>query len=233
MASLTSILLLVDLATGESAYGPYANWGAVTDGNLAFLEDTVGEVTSKTLASSNVTLTDDEERSLFIKLSGTLGANVEVRTNDRKGFWLVKNDCTGAFTVTFKPTSGTGIVVPQGGAILAVCDGTNTTLIGTNVGEFSGMILVPANQDYRIALNLPFPGQILAVTTRCTSGTCTLTGKINTTALGGTANAVSSAEQEQAHSSNNTWVIGDDIVLTISANASCLNLSFTIKYVKK
>ncbi|MBT1154374.1 hypothetical protein J1C56_02085 [Aminobacter anthyllidis] len=133
MASLSAILQLVDLATGESSYGSYANWGEVADFNFSALEDAVGEVTSKTLSSSNVTLTADEERSLLIKLSGTLSANVEVRTNDRKGFWFVTNDTTGDFTVTFKTTSGTGIVVPQAGRAILVSDGTNVLRM-MNVG---------------------------------------------------------------------------------------------------
>lgn len=125
MATLSTNLLLVDLTTGESAFGAHANWGAVTDSNFAFLEDTVSEVTSKTLSSSNVTLSDDEERSLLIKLTGVLSANVNVNTNDRKGFWFVRNNTTGAFTVTFKTVSGTGVVVPQGGSLVLVSDGTN------------------------------------------------------------------------------------------------------------
>lgn len=139
MASESSILLLINLALGESSYGSYSDWGAVTDFNLGALEATVGEVTSKTLTSSNVTLSDAEERSLLIKLSGTLSANVEVRTNDRKGFWFVSNATTGDFTVTFKPTSGTGIVVPQGGTAILACDGTNTLRIGSTGANGAGV----------------------------------------------------------------------------------------------
>ena len=412
MASLSAILQLVDLATGESSYGSYANWGEVADFNFSALEDALGEVTSKTLSSSNVTLSADEERSLLIKLSGTLSANVEVRTNDRKGFWFVTNDTTGDFTVTFKTTSGTGIVVPQGGRAILVSDGTNvlrmmnvgaggsasrpvyasksgsytalqsddgaiheysatatvsfkpaallgagwtyvvranggivtldpnaselvngattlaiadgtsaiivctgtafrvivilsgvasipsasTTVSGiselstdaeaiakadtgrtltpsnlaalgssatfaglvelatnaeaiarsdtaravtpanlaavTTVDDWSGVIVAPANQDYRIVLNCSFAGTINETTTRSASGTCTMTFKVNTTALGGTANSVSSTEQTQAQASANTFVAGDDIVITVSSNSSCVDASFKIKYTR-
>jgi hypothetical protein len=92
-----------------------------------------------------------------------------------------------------------------------------------------GLIAVPTNKDYRVALNLPIACTILETTTRSASGTCTATFKINTTALGGTANSVSSTEQAQTHSSANAVAAGDDIVITISANASCTDLSFTIK----
>jgi hypothetical protein len=96
----------------------------------------------------------------------------------------------------------------------------------------SGIIASPANQDYRIALNLPYGLTIVNVTTRSASGTCTLTGKINTTALGGTANSVTSSESTQAHASSNAAVAGDDIVLTISSNSSCVDLSFLIEFTR-
>ena len=70
------------------------------------------------------------------------------------------------------------------------------------------------------------------MTTKSASGTCTATWKINSTALGGTANSVSSSEQSQAHSSNNVFAAGDDIVLTVSSNSSCLKMAWTITYTR-
>ncbi len=125
MATISDILQLTYLATGESASGGFANWGESANDNWESLDDALGEVTSKTLSSSNVTLTATEERSLLIKLSGTLGANVEVRTSGRKGFWFVSNATSGAFSVTFKPTSGSGVAIQQGTTAIVACDGTN------------------------------------------------------------------------------------------------------------
>jgi len=96
----------------------------------------------------------------------------------------------------------------------------------------SGVIPALANQDYRLVVNIPYACTINETTTRCTSGTATATFKINTTALGGTANSVSSSEQSQTHTTSNTVSAGDDIVLTISSNSSCLFLSFTIKFTR-
>lgn len=100
------------------------------------------------------------------------------------------------------------------------------------VGAISHYILVPGNQDYMFTIKIPFAGTINETVTRCTSGTCTATFKINTTALGGTPNAVSTTEQTQAQASNNTFAIGDDLVVTVSANAACLNFTFTVKYTR-
>lgn len=101
------------------------------------------------------------------------------------------------------------------------------------VSDFiSGIIEVPVDQSYKLVVKVPYAGQITETTTISTAGTCTATFKINTTALGGTANSVSSSEQSQAHSTSNTFAAGDDIVLTVSANSSCANMSFTIKFNK-
>lgn len=103
-------------------------------------------------------------------------------------------------------------------------------LIATQV--WSGILLLPDNQSYTLVLNCPFAGTITKTTTKSASGTCTATFKINTTALGGTANSVSSSQQEQSHSSSNAFSVGDDIVVTISSNSSCVDASFTIEYTR-
>jgi hypothetical protein len=105
---------------------------------------------------------------------------------------------------------------------------TKATLDQTDA--FYGMILVPANQAYSLVINLAYGLTITEISTISTSGTCTATFSISGTPLGGSANSVSASGDLQAHSSANVAAAGDDIEVTISANASCLNLSFAIKY---
>lgn len=105
---------------------------------------------------------------------------------------------------------------------------TTQTLEGAG-GLIGGAL---ANGDYMVFLKMPHGGTITETTTRCTSGTATATFKINTTPLGGTANAVSTSEQSQAQASSNVFAAGDDIVITISSNSSCTNMSFMIKYTR-
>lgn len=102
----------------------------------------------------------------------------------------------------------------------------------TTASAISGMILSPSDKSYKLVVKCPFAGTINETVTISASGTCTATFKINTTALGGTANSVSSAEQTQAHASSNAFSAGDDIVVTISSNSSCADMSFTIKYTR-
>ena len=119
-------------------------------------------------------------------------------------------------------------------AIAVVQDAVDALVVpSTSQTDFiSGVIPALTNTDYRLIVKIPYGCTITETTTRCTSGTATGTFKINTTALDGTANSISSSEQSQSHSSANVVAAGDDIVLTISSNSSCLNLSFTIKFTR-
>lgn len=88
----------------------------------------------------------------------------------------------------------------------------------------------PANGDTKLLRPFPNGATITEVRTQSTSGTCTLTVKINSTALGGTANSVSTSEQGQAHSSANVLDADDNLVLTVSSNSSCAGMTVTISY---
>ncbi len=88
------------------------------------------------------------------------------------------------------------------------------------------------NIDYPIALNLSWPITIQSVTSKSSTGTCTATVKINTTALGGTANSVSSSEQTQSHTTSNAAVAGDDVKVTASSNSSCEMMVIKIQFTR-
>ena len=103
----------------------------------------------------------------------------------------------------------------------------------SQAGEhLAGFIASPSDKSYTLVLKASHAGTITETTTKSVSGTCTATFKINSTALGGTANSVSSSETSQSHASNNVFSAGDDIVLTVSSNSSCADMSFTIKYTR-
>lgn len=101
---------------------------------------------------------------------------------------------------------------------------------GVNSQAFSQSFLIqyPEDGDYKVEVNAAIARTITSVTTICTTGTATLTVKINTTALGGTANSVSTSEQTQAHTSANAIAAGDDMVLTFSSVSSAENVTVTI-----
>lgn len=118
----------------------------------------------------------------------------------------------------------------DGGAWTATTGGGAST---TQTGEFlSGYIATVSDKTYKIVVKAAHGGTITETTTISESGTCTATFKINTTALGGTANSVSASEQSQSHSSANAFSAGDDIQITVSSNSSCVGFSFSIKYTR-
>ncbi len=90
-------------------------------------------------------------------------------------------------------------------------------------------VAFPIDGDYVIIQNNDVERTIESTVSDADSGTCTATFKINTTALGGTANSVSSTEVVQAHSSANVLGVGDDYVVTISANSSCRMMRLNTK----
>lgn len=140
--------------------------------------------------------------SIFIRYGGNVGIGTATPTR--------KLDVSGSFNATTILYNGNSIA-------------TDT---------LSGFIGAPADKSYTLVLKCPYGGTVNETVTKSASGTCTATFKINTTALGGTANSVSSTEQTQTHSSANTFVAGDDIVVTISSNSACVDMAFTIKVTK-
>ena len=132
----TSLKLTVQ-ATGENS----GTWGAFTNTNLLILEqaiggyDAVGVTSGATLTFSNGILSNGKNQ--VIKLTGTIASNVDVVIPDNiEKTYIVENATTGAFTVTFKTSSGTGVTwsTIDKGTKLVYSDGTNvvdTGLIST------------------------------------------------------------------------------------------------------
>jgi hypothetical protein len=128
-------------------------------------------------------------------------------------------------------------VTAAGAALLDDADAAaqRTTLSAaarTQVFAIDRLVEVAADKVYTLVLNARHGGVITSTTTKCASGTATATFKVNATALGGTANAVSSTEQTQAHATNGTFVAGDDITMTVSANSTCLDLAVSVLYTR-
>jgi len=93
-----------------------------------------------------------------------------------------------------------------------------------------GHWLVPEaeNKTYPIMLKAPFAFSITETTTKSSTGTCTVTFRINGVALGGGANSASTDEQSQTHSSANEVAAGDTVDFVVTSNSGCENLSISI-----
>jgi hypothetical protein len=128
MASTYSDLLGYEKqATGENS----ATWGDVLNTTLELLEDSIAGSLSKSVAgSSDVTLTDldgaiDEHRKMMMEFTGTLTGNINVIVPATSKLYFIHNNTSGAFTLTVKPSAGTGIAVTQGSKDILIADGTN------------------------------------------------------------------------------------------------------------
>mgnify|MGYP003633858128 FL=1 len=143
MANTTSTnLKLTVQATGENS----GTWGQFTNTNLLILEQAIGgydavglnATTGATLTFSNGVLSNGKNQ--VIKLTGTITSNVDVVIPDSiEKTYLIQNATSGAFTVTFKTTSGTGATwtATNKGYKILYSDGTNIVDISTDLGDIN------------------------------------------------------------------------------------------------
>ena len=134
MANSTSAnLKLTVQATGENS----GTWGQITNTNLLILEQAIGGFTtfnvtnaSRALTFSNGALSNGKND--VIRLTGTLAGNLNVTIPDSiEKTYIVQNDCDHAGnTLTFKTTSGTGVLLCEGNCYILYSDGTN--IVKTN-----------------------------------------------------------------------------------------------------
>ena len=139
MANTTSASLKLTVQqTGENS----GTWGQITNTNLLILEqaiggyDTVNSASGATLTFSNGALSNGKNQVL--KLTGTISGNVSVTIPDSiEKTYNVENSTSGAHTVTFKTTSGTGVTwsATDKGKKILYSDGTNIEEGVTSTGS--------------------------------------------------------------------------------------------------
>ena len=129
MANTTSAdLKLTIQATGENS----GTWGQITNTNLTILEqaiagyEAVGITTGATLAFTNGAVSNGKNQVL--KLTGTIAGAVNVVVPDTlTKAYVIDNATSGAYTVTVKTSSGTGVTwaAADKGTKMVYSDGTN------------------------------------------------------------------------------------------------------------
>jgi len=136
MASSYSTDLKLELmVTGEKA----GLWGDITNTNLVIVSQAIAGYESVTLnATTGATLafTNGETsngKNAVLDLAGTITGNVDVTIPDGiEKNYIVKNSTSGAFTVTLKTTSGSGVTwgTTDKGTKAVYSDGTNVVDTG-------------------------------------------------------------------------------------------------------
>ena len=141
MANSTSTnLKLTVQATGENS----GTWGQITNTNLLILEQAIGgyssialnATTGATLTFSNGALSNGKDQ--VIKLTGTITGNVNVVIPDSvEKTYIIENATSGAFTVTVKTSSGSGVTwsATDKGTKMVYSNGTD--VVDTNFTKVS------------------------------------------------------------------------------------------------
>jgi len=125
-STYTSNLVLELQTSGENDN----NWGVLANANFTLLDKTLTADLSKSVAgSSNVTLTAAEFANIFHDYTGALTGNIDVIYPTTQKLFAVKNSTSGAYTLTVKPSGGSGVVVTQGDKVFVYNDGATCQLI--------------------------------------------------------------------------------------------------------
>lgn len=104
--------------------------------------------------SSDIVETSAQAQNIIQQYTGILTGNINVIVPNTVQLYYVFNNTSGAFTLTVKTASGTGILVNQGSHSILYCDGTN--VLNAFTSSFGGAITIaPGSAN---APNLNFIG---------------------------------------------------------------------------
>lgn len=128
MPSTYSTRLGIELpANGEQV----GTWGSTVNNNLGTLIETaISGVASVSVTNADVTLnmvngSDCNARYAVLSLTGTSTGAHNVIVPSAQKTYIVVNNTSGGFNHTVKTSGGTGVLIPNGQAMLVFCDATN------------------------------------------------------------------------------------------------------------
>ena len=135
MSAYTTRLKLEKQVSGENS----GNWGNLVNYVFNRIDSTVrGYVAVSVAGTANVTLVsntsttnttegaDDQVHNKVIELTGALGASIHVFTDAVEGEYIVYNNTSGAYTLTFANTghAANGVAITQGSRAIVYSDGS-------------------------------------------------------------------------------------------------------------
>lgn len=231
VTAFNSVTKLVTIEVESSnGSGTYDDWTITLSGPRG----TFAAVPST--RTSDTALVQADTGSVIIATSA-FTQTITAKANLSAG-WLVmyKNASTG--DIVIDPSASetldgqtTFTLAPAESAYLYY-DGTNLRILHhyTPNGFLASSIVGSVGDgDYVHSYYMPFAGLVDLTGFILVSGTCTVTPKINTTALGGAAHSVSSTLDEIVRSSSNAFVKGDKIQFTVSSASSATTLSYYLR----
>ena len=139
---------LLDLLSSSYSGLTYAS----PDKRIEATEKAFSALLSKAITTADVTLTTAEAMEQgVIRLTGTPTAARNLIVPAKAKVYFIDNDTAGAFAVTVKTPSGTGVALPSGTNGALFCDGVNVVSIASGTGggggasAFTGLSDAPAS----------------------------------------------------------------------------------------
>ena len=146
-SSYTSRLKLERQAAGENS----GSWGDLVNYVFNRIDSSVKGYQAVSVAgSANVTLTsnnsttntddsttDDQVHNAVLEFTGALTGNINVFTDAVETKYTVFNNTSGAYSLTFAPTGGSGVALKQGAKTLVYTDGTTMFDVMADLGDIS------------------------------------------------------------------------------------------------
>jgi len=128
-----SFALVSDGSTG------FSSWGYGQSTLFNFTQEQI----SVTGAGATITLTSSQASYTLQEYSGVLSQNTNVVVPSTVQFYVVTNNTTGSYTLTFKTSVGGGATttIPNGSTIAMVCDGTNVYAVSTVSNNVTSLTL--------------------------------------------------------------------------------------------
>jgi hypothetical protein len=159
------------------------NWDTPLNANFDIIDAAMGGVTTidvTSVGTGAVTLTTTQYQKLIIAFTGTLTANVTYQVPALVGGqWIVSNAATGAYTVTLKVATGTGVVIAASSRTTVYSDGTNIYQSSTPTATAGSdkQVIYNSSGSYAGSANLTFDGAAVSVggSTAITGASCAST----------------------------------------------------------
>jgi len=98
---------------------------SITDQRIISDNRNFGTISIDVSGNTDVTLDYEQNFNQIIELTGTLTGNISVIVPDLPYFWVIYNNTSGAFTLTWKTSGGTGLTITQGDRVFLYSEGVD------------------------------------------------------------------------------------------------------------
>jgi hypothetical protein len=161
--------------------GSYDTWGDILDANRQIVDKAFGSTAAISVAGGTHELTQDQSNHAVLRFTGALASNQTVATLAGKSrFWIVRNETSGAYSLTIENAAGgDAVTVAQGKTAIVFTDGNDCFAL--NIGSLDGLLdeddmasnradAAPSQQSVAAFVNGKIPGRITISTDQPTGG---------------------------------------------------------------